>query len=169
MDDKFRVGLRITKRSVKVIFGAQRHHDEEGGKKKKKPKKPKFDDDIDIKDLIPDFDDEEEDDAEGVIKVESAEDSKPPDSPSGKAEVPDTTAPTLRKPSGYLTPAELAAQPLHLREPPQERAGVDRGRAPRRVVRLHVRLQQDPRRGRAEGVPAVRLAERRARLPICGG
>ena len=35
MDDKFRVGLRITKRSVKVIFGAQRHHDEEGGKNKK--------------------------------------------------------------------------------------------------------------------------------------
>ncbi|KAF2688906.1 Krr1-domain-containing protein [Lentithecium fluviatile CBS 122367] len=28
-------------------------------KKKKKPKKPKFDDDIDIKDLVPDFDDEE--------------------------------------------------------------------------------------------------------------
>ena len=27
--------MRITKRSVKVIFGAQRHHDEEGGKKKK--------------------------------------------------------------------------------------------------------------------------------------
>ncbi|KAI4520368.1 DUF1253-domain-containing protein, partial [Schizophyllum commune Loenen D] len=35
VDDKFRVGVRITKRSVKVIFGAQRHHDEEGGKKKK--------------------------------------------------------------------------------------------------------------------------------------
>ena len=35
VDDKFRVGLRITKRSVKVIFGAQRHHDEEGVKKKK--------------------------------------------------------------------------------------------------------------------------------------
>lgn len=30
------------------------------GKKKKKPKKPKFDDDIDIKDLIPDFEDEEQ-------------------------------------------------------------------------------------------------------------
>lgn len=32
--------------------------DEEGGKKRK-PKKPKFDDDIDIKDLIPDFEDDE--------------------------------------------------------------------------------------------------------------
>lgn len=31
----------------------------EGGSKKKKPKKPKWDDDIDIKDLIPDFEDEE--------------------------------------------------------------------------------------------------------------
>ncbi|KAF1952065.1 Krr1-domain-containing protein [Byssothecium circinans] len=35
--------------------------DEVGGnKKRKKPKKPKFDDDIDIKDLIPDFKDDEE-------------------------------------------------------------------------------------------------------------
>ncbi|KAJ4312101.1 Kinetochore protein Spc24 [Neodidymelliopsis sp. IMI 364377] len=35
--------------------------DAEGASKKKKPKKPKFDDDIDIKDLIPDFVDDEED------------------------------------------------------------------------------------------------------------
>lgn len=33
--------------------------DEEGGGKSKKPKKPKWDDDIDIKDIIPDFEDEE--------------------------------------------------------------------------------------------------------------
>ncbi|TRM60425.1 digestive organ expansion factor [Schizophyllum amplum] len=33
VDDKFRVGLRITKRSVKVIFGAQRHNDRDGSKK----------------------------------------------------------------------------------------------------------------------------------------
>ncbi|KAF3041513.1 KRRI-Interacting protein 1 [Didymella heteroderae] len=32
-----------------------------GGKKSKKPKKPKFDDDIDIKDLIPDFKDDDDD------------------------------------------------------------------------------------------------------------
>jgi protein KRI1 len=32
--------------------------EEEGGKKSKKPKKPKFDDDIDIKDLVPDFKDD---------------------------------------------------------------------------------------------------------------
>lgn len=34
--------------------------DDEAGKKKKKAKKPKFDDDIDIKDLIPDFKDDDE-------------------------------------------------------------------------------------------------------------
>jgi protein KRI1 len=34
---------------------------EASGKKSKKPKKPKFDDDIDIKDLIPDFKDDDED------------------------------------------------------------------------------------------------------------
>ncbi|KAI8943526.1 hypothetical protein NX059_001522 [Plenodomus lindquistii] len=33
---------------------------EEGTKSKKKPKKPKFDDDIDIKDLVPDFKDDDE-------------------------------------------------------------------------------------------------------------
>ena len=38
---------------------ASESEDEAAGKGKKKPKKPKFDDDIDIKDLIPDFDDEE--------------------------------------------------------------------------------------------------------------
>jgi protein KRI1 len=35
--------------------------DEEGGKKSKKPKKPKFDDDVDIKDLVPDFKDDSDD------------------------------------------------------------------------------------------------------------
>lgn len=34
--------------------------DDESGRKKKNPKKPKWDDDIDIKDLVPDFEDEEE-------------------------------------------------------------------------------------------------------------
>lgn len=40
--------------------GASEDEDETKEKKKKKVKKPKWDDDIDIKDLIPDFDDEEE-------------------------------------------------------------------------------------------------------------
>jgi protein KRI1 len=51
---------------MKKRFGDAYYNDGEGGSdsdagpsKKKKPKKPKFDDDIDIKDLIPDFDDEE--------------------------------------------------------------------------------------------------------------
>ncbi|KAB8296811.1 hypothetical protein EYC80_002228 [Monilinia laxa] len=39
--------------------GGSDSDDETGGKKKKKVKKPKWDDDIDIKDLIPEFDDEE--------------------------------------------------------------------------------------------------------------
>lgn len=40
--------------------GGSDDDDETEGKKKKKVKKPKWDDDIDIKDLIPEFDDEEE-------------------------------------------------------------------------------------------------------------
>ncbi|KAI9645851.1 Kinetochore protein Spc24 [Ciborinia camelliae] len=40
--------------------GGSDSDDETEGKKKKKVKKPKWDDDIDIKDLIPEFDDEEE-------------------------------------------------------------------------------------------------------------
>jgi protein KRI1 len=38
---------------------ASESENEAAGKGKQKPKKPKFDDDIDIKDLVPDFDDEE--------------------------------------------------------------------------------------------------------------
>ncbi|XP_014558113.1 hypothetical protein COCVIDRAFT_95471 [Bipolaris victoriae FI3] len=41
-------------------FGDAYYGEEEEGKKSKKPKKPKFDDDIDIKDLVPDFKDDEE-------------------------------------------------------------------------------------------------------------
>ena len=58
--------------------GDANSEDDEGGKKnkkKKKPKKPKWDDDIDIKDIVPDFEDDEaadfslsdaEDNAEGL-------------------------------------------------------------------------------------------------------
>ncbi|KAI9167430.1 Protein kri1 [Paramyrothecium foliicola] len=53
---------------------------DEGRKKKKHPKKPKWDDDIDIKDIIPDFKDDEEkpdialSDAEGEGEDEDAQD-----------------------------------------------------------------------------------------------
>jgi protein KRI1 len=43
----------------------------EGGKKKKLPKKPTWDDDIDIKDLIPDYEDEEE---QPTLELSEAED-----------------------------------------------------------------------------------------------
>jgi protein KRI1 len=48
---------------------------EEGKKKKKHPKKPKWDDDIDIKDLIPDFQDEEQ--AVPGVSVSDDEDAPP--------------------------------------------------------------------------------------------
>lgn len=51
--------------------------DEAGSKKKKKPKKPKFDDDIDIKDLIPDFDDEEETSKAPFTLSSDEEDAEP--------------------------------------------------------------------------------------------
>lgn len=41
-------------------FGDAYYGEEETDKKSKKPKKPKFDDDIDIKDLVPDFKDDDE-------------------------------------------------------------------------------------------------------------
>ena len=43
----------------------------EGGKKKKHPKKPTWDDDIDIKDLVPDYEDEE---AKPTVELSEAED-----------------------------------------------------------------------------------------------
>ncbi|KAK4115193.1 hypothetical protein N656DRAFT_776280 [Canariomyces notabilis] len=70
--------------------------DEEGGdhkaKKKKKPKKPKWDDDIDIKDIVPDFDDEsrpnitlsDEDAQEPLAEEEDAEQDSDADRPTKK-------------------------------------------------------------------------------------
>jgi protein KRI1 len=65
-----------------------------GGSKKKKPKKPKWDDDIDIKDLVPDFDDEEQpkftltdDEAggdEAAEEDEDAEEDNDDDAPAAK-------------------------------------------------------------------------------------
>ncbi|RYN37747.1 hypothetical protein AA0113_g10979 [Alternaria arborescens] len=49
----------MQKRFGDAYYGEAGAEDEEdGGKKSKKPKKPKFDDDIDIKDLVPDFKDD---------------------------------------------------------------------------------------------------------------
>jgi protein KRI1 len=45
--------------------------------KKKKPKKPKFDDDIDIKDLIPDFDDEENEKPAFTLSSDEEDDAVP--------------------------------------------------------------------------------------------
>ncbi|KAB2105305.1 hypothetical protein AG0111_0g6760 [Alternaria gaisen] len=49
----------MQKRFGDAYYGEAGAEDEEdGGKKSRKPKKPKFDDDIDIKDLVPDFKDD---------------------------------------------------------------------------------------------------------------
>ncbi|KAI4649146.1 hypothetical protein J4E93_003460 [Alternaria ventricosa] len=50
----------MQKRFGDAYYGDTVEDEEEGGKKSKKPKKPKFDDDIDIKDLVPDFKDDSE-------------------------------------------------------------------------------------------------------------
>lgn len=47
-----------------------------GGKKTKKPKKPKFDDDIDIKDLIPDFRDDDDDDERPTLSDDEDDDEE---------------------------------------------------------------------------------------------
>ncbi|KAF2139691.1 uncharacterized protein K452DRAFT_310597 [Aplosporella prunicola CBS 121167] len=60
--------------------------DEEAGKKKKKPKKPKWDDDIDIKDLVPDFEDEE---AKPSVALSDDDDGEEED---GGVELPDAEA-----------------------------------------------------------------------------
>ncbi|KAJ8110140.1 hypothetical protein OPT61_g6937 [Boeremia exigua] len=76
------------------------------GKKSKKPKKPKFNDDIDIKDLIPDFkdDDEEErptlssddEDDEDAMDVDAPESSKPKSSKKLKQEKADAKSAARR-------------------------------------------------------------------------
>lgn len=58
------------------------------GKKSKKPKKPKFDDDIDIKDLIPDF---KEDDDEERPTLSSDEEEDDDDEDAMDVDTPDST------------------------------------------------------------------------------
>lgn len=62
-----------------------------GGKKKSKPKKPKWDDDVDIKDLVPDFDEEEikakfalSDEEAGGDDAEEGEEEDDDDTPAKK-------------------------------------------------------------------------------------
>jgi len=67
--------------------------EEQGGKKGKKPKKPKFDDDnIDIKDLVPDF--KEDDDDEDLAALSSGDEEMPDAAAADDAsEVDDPSAP----------------------------------------------------------------------------
>ncbi|KAJ4378987.1 Kinetochore protein Spc24 [Didymella sp. IMI 355093] len=50
--------------------------DSDAGKKSKKPKKPKFDDDIDIKDLIPDFKDDDDEERPTLSDDDDEEDNE---------------------------------------------------------------------------------------------
>ncbi|PLB41971.1 KRI1 family protein [Aspergillus candidus] len=59
--------------------------DEEGGKKRKHPKKPTWDDDIDIKDLVPDFEDDEKPTA-GLSDVEMGDDDNDDSPQKSKAQ-----------------------------------------------------------------------------------
>ncbi|KAJ5084619.1 hypothetical protein NUU61_009198 [Penicillium alfredii] len=54
--------------------------DNEGSKKRKHPKKPEWDDDIDIKDLVPDFEDEE---VRPMVELSDAEGEEDDDAASG--------------------------------------------------------------------------------------
>jgi protein KRI1 len=64
--------------------------DAEGAKSKKKVKKPKFDDDIDIKDLIPDFKDDDEDRPDITLSSDEEDD----DAAAGASDAEPTTNPT---------------------------------------------------------------------------
>ncbi|OTA66635.1 Krr1-domain-containing protein [Hypoxylon sp. EC38] len=58
-NDKWEEQLRKTFNDQYYAEGEEEVSDDDGTKKAKKIKKPKWDDDIDIKDLVPDFEDEE--------------------------------------------------------------------------------------------------------------
>lgn len=77
--------------------------DEDGKKKKKKkPKKPKWDDDIDIKDIIPDFDDE----SKPNIALTDDEGGEPPEDEDSDDERP----PKKRKTSKDIKKEKIAAK-----------------------------------------------------------
>ncbi|KAL1795709.1 hypothetical protein ACET3X_005933 [Alternaria dauci] len=72
----------MQKRFGDAYYGEAGAEDEEdGGKKSKKPKKPKFDDDIEIKDLVPDFKDDSDEERPDLSSDE--------DMPDAGAEVDD--------------------------------------------------------------------------------
>ncbi|KAF2742140.1 Krr1-domain-containing protein [Sporormia fimetaria CBS 119925] len=79
-DDKWDEEMR--KRFGDAYYDGEEEEESEGeGKRKKKPKKPKFDDDIDITDIVPDFDDsvpvltdDEENDADGDVEMGDVDD-----------------------------------------------------------------------------------------------
>ncbi|KAL2128676.1 hypothetical protein VTI74DRAFT_8850 [Chaetomium olivicolor] len=86
--------------------------EEQGGdkKKKKKPKKPKWDDDIDIKDIIPDFDDESKP-AITLSDIDEAAESQPAGDVSGSDSDSDSERPAKkRKTSKDIKKERIAAK-----------------------------------------------------------
>jgi len=69
----------MQKRFGDAYYGDTVEDEEEGGKKSKKPKKPKFDDDIDIKDLVPDFKDDSEEERPDLSSDEEMPDAEAED------------------------------------------------------------------------------------------
>jgi len=68
--------------------------EEDGASKKKKPKKPKWDDDIDINDIIPDFEDET---AKPTITLSDEEEAQEPQDASGSDSDSDTSRPAKKR------------------------------------------------------------------------
>ncbi len=67
--------------------------DGEGKKQKKKPKKPKWDDDIDINDIIPDF----EDDAQPPVTLSDDDEAPPAAGDAGSSSDSDSDRPTKKR------------------------------------------------------------------------
>lgn len=77
----------MQKRFGDAYYGeAGAEDDEEGGKKSKKPKKPKFDDDIDIKDLVPDFKDDSDEERPDLSSDDEMPDAAAKDDDHDEAE-----------------------------------------------------------------------------------
>lgn len=103
--------------------------------------------------------------ARGALVEQALDDGQQPTAPPRVAPVDELVGPAAE-------PAALDRHGLQARAPPQERAHVER--APARGGRgeegrrggVREGAQHGPRRGGAEGVPAVRLAERRGVLVV---
>ncbi|OAA38570.1 ribosome biogenesis protein Kri1 [Metarhizium rileyi] len=70
--------------------GEDEDEDSQGKKKKKHPKKPKWDDDIDIKDIVPDFEDEEQAKPAILLSDEEEEEDDDDDDEKQDSDVPPT-------------------------------------------------------------------------------